>query len=72
MSMIEPQGASEYAYPSHDEIALRAYMYWEERSRPEGSPEIDWFRAEQELLQHRRTHASYTPETMTISDTRID
>lgn len=37
--------------PSHDEIALLAYMYWERRGRTHGSPEEDWFCAEQELLQ---------------------
>ena len=25
-----------------------AYQLWEERGRPIGSPEVDWFRAEQE------------------------
>jgi hypothetical protein len=33
----------------HDQIQLRAYQYWEERGRPLGTPEVDWFRAEQEL-----------------------
>jgi hypothetical protein len=36
-----------------DEIALLAYSYWEERGRPEGSPEEDWYRAEAELRQRR-------------------
>lgn len=36
--------------PSHDQIALLAYQMWEERGRPEGSPEDDWFRAEKQLL----------------------
>jgi hypothetical protein len=31
------------------ETAERAYELWEARGRPEGSPETDWFRAEQEL-----------------------
>ena len=35
--------------PSHDEIELRAYQFWEGRGRPWGSPEEDWFRAENEL-----------------------
>ena len=33
-----------------EEIALRAYCLWEERGSPIGSPEEDWFRAEQEIL----------------------
>jgi len=35
--------------PSHDEIAALAYSYWEARGHQGGSPEEDWFRAEQEL-----------------------
>jgi hypothetical protein len=34
--------------PPHEEIALRARRLWEERDCPIGSPEEDWFRAEQE------------------------
>lgn len=34
----------------HEQIAERAYFLWEERGRPLGSPEIDWQRAERELL----------------------
>ena len=30
----------------HDFVAKLAYQYWEERGRPFGSPEADWFRAE--------------------------
>jgi hypothetical protein len=38
----------------HEEIALRAYRLWEERGSPAGSPEEDWFRAEQEIRSERR------------------
>jgi Protein of unknown function (DUF2934) len=34
---------------THEEIELRAYHLWEARGRPYGSPEVDWFNAEQEL-----------------------
>jgi hypothetical protein len=34
---------------SHGEIELQAYHSWEARGRPFGSPEVDWFNAEQEL-----------------------
>ena len=37
--------------PMHQEIALRAYEYWQERGCPLGTPETDWFRAEQELTK---------------------
>jgi hypothetical protein len=33
----------------HQQIAERAYQYWQERGCPEGSPEEDWYRAENEL-----------------------
>ncbi len=42
------QGTAESAI-AHDEIALLAYSYWEARGCPYGSPEEDWFRAEQDL-----------------------
>src|SRR5579863_296158 len=34
---------------AHEEIALRAYRLWEEGGCPIGSPEEDWFRAEEEI-----------------------
>jgi hypothetical protein len=34
----------------HEEIQVLAYHFWEQRGRPIGTPEIDWFRAEDELL----------------------
>ena len=36
--------------PLHEQIASLAYALWQERGYPEGSPEEDWFRAEQALL----------------------
>ena len=33
----------------HGEITRLAYFYWEARGRAHGSPEDDWYRAEQEL-----------------------
>jgi hypothetical protein len=30
----------------HEFVARLAYRLWEERGRPFGSPEVDWFRAE--------------------------
>lgn len=37
--------------PTHDEIAARAYSYWEARGFQSGCPTEDWLRAERELLQ---------------------
>ena len=34
-------------------IAQLAYIMWEERGRPLGSPDDDWFRAEQKLRRSR-------------------
>lgn len=34
---------------TEEQIAVLAYRLWQERGCPIGSPEIDWFRAEQEL-----------------------
>jgi hypothetical protein len=36
-----------------DEIALRAYLFWEARGGQDGSPEEDWFRAEREVRNER-------------------
>ena len=41
--------------PTHQEIAERAYHYWEARGGDAGgSPLKDWLRAEQELKERRR------------------
>lgn len=34
---------------SHDDIRQLAHRFWAERGHPHGQPEVDWFRAEQEL-----------------------
>ncbi len=36
---------------SRERIALLAYKYWEERGRPAGSDQEDWYRAEREILE---------------------
>ena len=46
---VRKSRASLTALPEHEQIALFAYARWLERGRPEGSPEVDWFRAEREL-----------------------
>ena len=37
---------------SHIDIQRLAYQFWEDRGRPWGSSEEDWFRAERELRHH--------------------
>lgn len=35
--------------PLSEQIAALAYALWKERGCPDGNPEEDWFRAEQEI-----------------------
>ena len=44
------------ARPSHEAIARLAYAIWQERGCPWGSPDQDWLRAEQKLIEqpHRK------------------
>ena len=39
-------------YPTHDEIAQRAYSLYESGGRQEGHQMEHWLRAEQELVHH--------------------
>jgi hypothetical protein len=39
----------------HDEIAALAYRHWLTRGCPEGSPDVDWFQAAQELRSRANT-----------------
>ena len=34
---------------SHEDIAQRAFQLWQDRGCPEGSPDVDWEQAEDEL-----------------------
>jgi len=34
---------------SNEDVERRAYTLWEERGRPLGSPEEDWYKAKDEL-----------------------
>jgi hypothetical protein len=47
---VEPTLA-QASIPDREVIARLAYAYWEERGYTQGSPEDDWFRAEQELCR---------------------
>jgi hypothetical protein len=48
------------AGPDHANIARLAYLYWLERGCPVGSPEQDWFQAEQDL-KNGQTRAAQLP-----------
>jgi len=45
-----PQAEEILSAFTHEEISARAYELWQERGCPEGSPEVDWFAAEKEIL----------------------
>ena len=45
--------AAPFATPEQEVVARLAYSYWEERGYAGGSPDDDWFRAEQELLRQQ-------------------
>ena len=55
-----PAAETSPANPERDEISLLAYSYWEARGCQGGSPEEDWYRAEQEI--QRRKNAGSSPE----------
>ena len=51
---------SEVVIDEHAEITELAHTYWIERGCPEGSPEIDWQRAEEEVRERRNGTLSST------------
>lgn len=46
----------------HELIAHRAYQRWQARGCPVGSPETDWFQAEEEITQDSDAAWEITPE----------
>jgi Protein of unknown function (DUF2934) len=42
-------GTAREGAPRPQEIELLAFEFWLDRGSPIGSPEVDWFRAEEEL-----------------------
>ena len=49
-----PQVQPASGRPEAEEVARLAHQYWLERGSPIGTPEEDWFRAEEELRLQRR------------------
>ena len=39
--------------PTQDQIAELAYTLWQQRGCPDGSPEVDWLEAEEELTANQ-------------------
>jgi hypothetical protein len=54
-----PKGASTESTPVNPDntIATLAYQLWMLRARPIGSPQVDWFRAEEELKNSMKSVA---------------
>ncbi len=52
---------------AHEQIEKLAYQLWEERGRPLGSPDDDWFRAEQEF-----TESSDSPSRLPFSSLTME
>ena len=50
--------------PRHEEVESLAYKLWEERGAPLGTPEVDWFRAEEELRAANDTPLSILAKTI--------
>lgn len=40
---------------NEDQIEQLAYRFWEQRGRPQGSPDEDWFRAKKRLLRQSQS-----------------
>ncbi len=43
-----------YGEDRHELVQKLAYQHWEKRGRPLGSPEIDWFAAEEAVRAYLR------------------
>jgi hypothetical protein len=50
--------------PDSTSIAALAYQLWQARGCPEGSPEIDWFLAEQKLSQSAKPKSPSTKQPL--------
>jgi len=46
----------------HDDIAKLAHQLWVERGSPEGSPEVDWFNAAEQLRSRSEAGKHKVPE----------
>ncbi len=44
---LEPPEQSNENDTIHEQVTALAHALWQERGCPEGTPEVDWFRAEE-------------------------
>jgi len=57
-----PELVVEHAYESRHELVTRlAHQLWEQRGSPVGSPDVDWFRAEQAVYSSLVAAGLITP-----------
>ena len=56
MSKPNVQSDRPYEVMVDKEIAMLAYEYWEQRGGPIGSPEVDWYRAEDDVNREQSRH----------------
>jgi hypothetical protein len=52
------------AYPTDEQIRIRAHQLWEEAGKPEGRQDEFWHLAEQELLNEDRSSPLRTPDNL--------
>jgi hypothetical protein len=52
----------------HEFVAKLAYKLWEERGRPLGSPELDWFAAERAMYSSLVASGLVTPSPNTLQN----
>jgi hypothetical protein len=45
----------------HEFTRLAAFFLWEQRGCPFGTPEVDWFRAEEQMRRHTEQHSEKPP-----------
>ena len=52
----------------HEFVAKLAYKLWEQRGRPLGSPDVDWFAAEQAMYSSLTAAGMITPSPDDLQD----
>lgn len=55
IARAESEGMVLHSNGGREEIARLAYQLWHARGCPEGSPEEDWFRAEEDIESQNAT-----------------
>jgi Protein of unknown function (DUF2934) len=56
MSELKENSDRPYDVMVDKEIVDLAYHYWEQRGKPAGSPEVDWYRAVADVNRERIRH----------------